>query len=619
MDKRDDADSRAPTILATRPATPLSEPHEVDMARTPLEDHGFDDRYLVRAVLGVGGMGEVRLTKDRRIGREIAMKVALGGQGSRSNARTRFEREARVQGQLEHPAIVPVYDMGMGPDGPYFTMKRVRGKTLDEIVDALRAGTPEAVAQFSLRRVLDAYVRVCLAVEFAHTRGVLHRDLKPDNVMLGDFGEVYLLDWGLAKIAGVPDSQAEAGIDTGGPAEGGQTEVGTIMGTAGYMSPEQVRGEVVDERSDVYALGSILFELLTLEPLHVRGEIGIVHASTLRGANARATERAPDRRVPPELETICVKATATAPGDRYASAREVAEAVERYMDGYRDRVRRRALADEHVAGAQAELARLTAGGPTAEGARVVGLRKAIAAIALDPASAGAKETIVGLVMHVPGEVPAEARVELASTRSAADKAARRGPQLLFGICLALEPPLLFFGPRGPAGFWTLAALFAGTLLLLAFSRDGRDGARLAVHTAAAVLVGFSSVLMGPLVLLPQLAAANAQSFTHGCPPKHRTISLVLCAASVLVPVLLVALGVVPSPYEFRDGAMVILPQAVFLPRAWTLAFLTVVAVVLVVAPSLAVAHEHDLRRAAEEREFYWTWSLRRILADVARL
>jgi eukaryotic-like serine/threonine-protein kinase len=618
MDKSD-ADSRAPTVLATRPATPLSEPHEVDTERTPLEDHGFEDRYGMRAVLGVGGMGEVRLYKDRRIGREIAMKIALKGQGSRSGARARFEREARVQGQLEHPAIVPVYDIGMGPDGPYFSMKRVRGKTLDDVIGELRSDAPEAAAHFTQRRLLDAFVRVCLAVEFAHTRGALHRDLKPDNVMLGDFGEVYLLDWGLAKIAGVPDSKNEAGIDPGESSGEARTEVGIMMGTAGYMPPEQVRGEGVDERSDVYALGAILFELLTLEPLHPRGEAALVYAATLAGANARATERAPSRKVPPELEAVCVKATATSPADRYASARQLAEAVEGYLDGHRDRVRRRELATEHVQDARGELGRLARGGAGAEGARVVGLRKAIAAMALDPSSMEAKETVLGLVMHVPSEVPAEARDELARTRSAADQAARNGPFLFLSFCLALEPVFFLFGPRGSGGLWALIALMAATAVGLVALRDKRDGVRLLVHVAAAVFIGFSSVLMGPLVLTPQLAAANAHSFTHGCPKSQRRLSLVLCVGSVVVPVLLVVLGVVPSPYEFRDGAMVILPQAISLPRGWTLVFLTLVAAVLVIVPSLAVAREHDLRKAAEEREFYWTWSLRRILVDVARM
>jgi hypothetical protein len=240
-------------------------------------------------------------------------------------------------------------------------------------------------------------------------------------------------------------------------------------------------------------------------------------------------------------------------------------------------------------------------------------------MAFDPSSVEAKEVVVALVMHVPSEVPAEAREELARTRAAANEAARNGPLLFFSFCLAFEPLLFFFGPRGTAGLSALLVLIGGTVLALVGMRDKRDGVRLLVHAFTALLVGFSAVLMGPLVLTPQLAAVSTQSFTHGCPRSQRGLSLALCVASVLVPLLLVVLGVVPMPYDFRDGAMVILPQAISLPRGLTISFLAVVAVVLIVAPSLAVAREHDLRRASEEREFYWTWSLRRILAGVARM
>src|SRR5262249_24469848 len=136
--------------LPARPyPTPSSEPHEVDIEPVSLEERGFDARYSMRAVLGVGGMGEVRLYKDNRIGREIAMKLALRGEGSRSDSGARFEREARVQGQLEHPAFVPVYDIGIGTEGPYFTMKRVRGHTLDEVIAGLKDKAPEIVSRFT--------------------------------------------------------------------------------------------------------------------------------------------------------------------------------------------------------------------------------------------------------------------------------------------------------------------------------------------------------------------------------------------------------------------------------------------------------------------------------------
>ncbi|HEV8321841.1 MAG TPA: serine/threonine-protein kinase, partial [Myxococcota bacterium] len=275
---------------------PASDPGPVDPGTVLLDDASFGGRYEVGAVIGEGGMGQVRAVGDRRIGRRVAMKVVRAGQGSRSDARARFLREARVQGQLEHPSIVPVYEMGKTPEGaPYFTMRRVCGATLAEVVEALRAGRVDAAQRWSRRRLLTAFSSVCLTMHYAHTRGVVHRDLKPGNVMLCDFGEVYVLDWGLAKIAsGAADDGAREGEADGagsaqsgeggsarseqgarapaGPAgidaplhESARTVDGELMGTPGYMAPEQVTGRAqdVDARADVYALGAILFELLT--------------------------------------------------------------------------------------------------------------------------------------------------------------------------------------------------------------------------------------------------------------------------------------------------------------------------------------------------------------------
>src|SRR5262249_11894390 len=158
------------------------------------------ERYLPRELLGRGGMGEVRLCRDVTIGRDVALKVVRPRSGAPTPVhQRRFVREARVQGQLEHPAIVPVYDAGVDPDGAlYFTMKRVRGESLSDVLRALRGGDPKAAQRTSQRRLLTLFSQVCMAVQFGHEKGVVHRDLKPENLMLGDFGEVYLLDWGLA-------------------------------------------------------------------------------------------------------------------------------------------------------------------------------------------------------------------------------------------------------------------------------------------------------------------------------------------------------------------------------------------------------------------------------------
>src|SRR5262249_27740658 len=159
----------------------------------------------VLGALAAGGMGEILLAKDTRIARRVAVKVLKTDLRTNAEFRSRFLQEARLQGQLEHPAIVPVHDLGERPDGDlFFSMKCVRGGTLLEAINAVRRG--EQTASISRRRLLSAFSRVCLAVDFAHSRGVVHRDIKPGNIMLGDFGEVYVLDWGIAKLVDAPET-----------------------------------------------------------------------------------------------------------------------------------------------------------------------------------------------------------------------------------------------------------------------------------------------------------------------------------------------------------------------------------------------------------------------------
>ena len=218
------------------------------------------DRYELRRSLGRGSMGEVHLCHDASVGRDVAMKVLLPAHRPDPQLRARFLREARVQGQLEHPSIVPVYDLGVDAMGAtYFTMKRLRGLTLGEIVRGLREKSPEVTRQFPLRRLLAAFAAVCLTVDFAHSRGVLHRDLKPSNIMLGDFGEVYVLDWGLAKLKELSDHDAERAVRDPSSDEI-HTAAGRILGTFGYMAPEQLHGQVMPA-ADIYSLGATMVAL----------------------------------------------------------------------------------------------------------------------------------------------------------------------------------------------------------------------------------------------------------------------------------------------------------------------------------------------------------------------
>ncbi|HET9627501.1 MAG TPA: serine/threonine-protein kinase, partial [Kofleriaceae bacterium] len=298
---------------------------------------GFGD-YELRALLGRGGMGEVLLAEDHWIGREVAVK-RMRRTAPDLDAERRFLREAKIQARLQHPAVVPVHDMGRDPDGrPYFTMKRLTGDTLHDLLDQ-----PQ-------QRLLRAFAEVCLAIEFAHEHGVIHRDIKPSNIMLGKFGEVYVLDWGVARVVGDgsanPSIQDIANMD-------GETQVGDVMGTPGYMAPEQALGYQMSSAVDVYALGCVLFEILTGEPLHPRGAAGAANA--IAQPTVAPSTRRPERTIAPELDAACVAALAEDPAAR-PSARQLAERIQDYLDGDRDLERRRVLAAAQVAEARAALA-----------------------------------------------------------------------------------------------------------------------------------------------------------------------------------------------------------------------------------------------------------------------
>ena len=278
-------------------------------------------RYRIVERVARGGMGVVYVAEDEKLQRRVAMKV-LDVPGTDGDLANRLIREALVLAQLEHPGIVPVHDVGTLADGRvFYTMKFVQGQRLDKYI--------EPVASISDR--LRIFLRICDAVAFAHAHDVLHRDLKPANIMVGSFGEVLVMDWGLAKLlrsnTGLqlqtadpdatifekPKTSSDSKALTEVPAA---TDHGTVMGTPGYMSPEQARGDVerLDARSDIFSLGALLRFLLTGDP----------SASISRG----------ERRVDKALEAICAKATALVPGNRYSSVQHFAQDVSRYLDGF---------------------------------------------------------------------------------------------------------------------------------------------------------------------------------------------------------------------------------------------------------------------------------------------
>jgi tetratricopeptide (TPR) repeat protein len=284
-------------------------------------------------------MGEVWLSEDGLIGREVALKVL---RQSGDGPRARFVTEVQIAGRLEHPGIVPVHDMGEDDQGrPFYVMKFVRGQTLKTAILAYHARAADADDDGGARevqwvRLLKVFIDLCHAIGYAHSRGVLHRDLKPDNVMLGPFGETLLLDWGLAKLVGEADADGNglSGRASGTPwGASSHTGDGTVMGTPTYMAPEMAEGRAadVDQRTDVYLLGATLYEIVTgRAPRSGNSRDELIEL-------ARSTLPAPPRKLargcPRPLEAVILKAMALRKENRYAGAMELAEDVHRYLAG----------------------------------------------------------------------------------------------------------------------------------------------------------------------------------------------------------------------------------------------------------------------------------------------
>ncbi|MHC4938649.1 MAG: SUMF1/EgtB/PvdO family nonheme iron enzyme [Planctomycetota bacterium] len=296
------------------------------------------EKFEVETAIGRGGMGEVFLVNDQDLKRQVAMKILRSDTGVGREQRLHFVAEAQATSQLEHPGIPPVHDIGLTADGrPYFTMKLVRGRTLREVLHDLVLKRREVQREYNLHRLVTVLERIAEALQFAHERGVIHRDIKPENVMLGDYGEVHLMDWGLARIEA--ESAEYEQVETARTASGLETQYGALKGTLPYMSPEQASGEPVDGRTDVYALGCLLYEVLTLhsafDPRDKKLFVKVQSADFPDVAT-----RNPRRPVPAALVDVCRKAMAHHRNDRYQSVGDMREEMRAWLDGRAERDRR---------------------------------------------------------------------------------------------------------------------------------------------------------------------------------------------------------------------------------------------------------------------------------------
>jgi len=304
-------------------------------------------RYLLGEEIARGGMGVIHRATDTALGREVAVKVLQERFAPGSGTARRFADEAHIAAQLQHPGIPPVHDLGILPDGrPFLAMKLIKGQTLE----ALLAARPDVSADRG--RFVAAFEQVCQAVAYAHAHGVIHRDLKPANVMVGSFGEVQVMDWGIAKVLSArPGDTSDPGETRAGTEVRGQrdsdglvTQAGSILGTLAYMAPEQAGGEVaaVDRRSDVFGLGAILCVILTGHPPYRGPGAEAIRLQAIRGQLADAFARLGACGAEPELVALAKKCLANFPA-RPADAGEVADAVARLRTAAEERARRAEL------------------------------------------------------------------------------------------------------------------------------------------------------------------------------------------------------------------------------------------------------------------------------------
>jgi serine/threonine-protein kinase len=368
-------------------ASPLVQPASTEMPSTS----DRSSRLQLLGEIARGGMGAVLKGRDPDLGRDLAVKVLLERHHDQPDLVRRFIEEAQIGGQLQHPGIVPIYELGTFADRrPYFAMKLVKGRTLASLLAERNVGwaRPSSAAAHqdseggsrsadppytSLPRFLSIFSSICQTMAYAHARGVIHRDLKPSNVMVGSFGEVQVMDWGLAKVlprGGVVDDESagktkheETIISTARSedSDSDQSRAGSVLGTPAYMSPEQARGEVdvVDERTDVFALGSILCEILTGEPAFTGRSSGEIQRKAARGETSAALEGLTHSGADQELIDLARACLAAESDDRPRHAGEVAASIDLYTASVQERLRRAEIAQAEEK-ARAEEAQRTA-------------------------------------------------------------------------------------------------------------------------------------------------------------------------------------------------------------------------------------------------------------------
>jgi serine/threonine-protein kinase len=522
----------------TESVAPKTTPHQAGEAPSVLSK-----RFIAGAEIGRGGMGVVFRCRDVELGRDVAIKV-LKGMGSTD--RSKLAREARMQSRLQHPSIIPVYDIERSADGnELIVMREIAGQTLRAV---MRKKT------MARRGLLSSLSRVCMAIDYAHTRKVVHRDLKPENIMMGEFGEVYVVDWGLA-------------IET-------DAEVQSIGGTPGYTAPEQLKGRAV-ERSDVFSLGKILVEIL--DP----GEL---------------------QDAPPELLALAERACDDTASVR-PSAREMAEVIDRFLDGERDLALRKQLAAD-----AADTARKATD-------RRIALREAGRALALDPDHAEARSVLHDLLTAPPKQLPPEVEGWTSRERGRAIRSAASAAALGFISTLAIMPFEAAMGVKSPEWFVTRAVLAMSAIAACLYLARHKHPTRAALATTfglSIATISATSLIAGPFVMIPSLAVLVAASLASLGGRRWIALTSLVGIVMIGLPLALEYAGVIAPSVTF-GADMAIHPRLIELPPTLTPIYFTLKEAIIIAVVGLMLARFRDTLAAAERALAVHAWQLSQLV------
>ena len=345
--------------------TILAEPANAEASNSSTDanqDTKLEDDFTIIESIDEGGMGEILIAQDNELGRAVAYKRIHPHVAEVPTYLDRFLMEARVTAQLQHPNIVPVYQMKVDGNEAAYAMKLIQGKTLKDIITEAQQQLDERGKlgkHHNLQARLEHFLKVCDALHYAHRKGVIHRDLKPLNIMVGPYNEVYVMDWGIAKIISVDgqvfDDMTEK-VGSKGDDSTDETKIGQLLGTPSYMSPEQATGQndIIDHRSDLFSLGLILFELITLRRAYIADEKLNVLGKASQGKLEEPVPYAKHQTIPKQLIAIVNKATRFEPDDRYATVEKFADDIRRYMRGVAIKAKRDTLLDEPASSCRIE-------------------------------------------------------------------------------------------------------------------------------------------------------------------------------------------------------------------------------------------------------------------------